>query len=284
MVSAPIGFKPQPLDPVHVHALDADQPGRRPAARRMQIALVIEPGHARRQLVRADRARPARLLPAGRRDESVVGHLGFAFRLAVDRPRRAVIVRRRVLRAVVRVREDAEAELRVLVKDMAFRRLVVQTCLDEAFIQQGSLEMRAELAPPGRSRILLQDIAALACELLERGGHGSRPYRRLRVQSKLAYCSLTRPRRRSTRSTAASSSSRVSTNSSTPLSPPKSAAYQRSSRGTTTTAPPASMRTEWRTYPVEASSNWTSSCPPSNTRSGGDERHAECMAKWIRSS
>src|SRR2546422_804911 len=284
MVSAPIGFKPQPLDPVHVHALDADQLGRRPAARRMQIALVIEPGHALRQLVRADRARLARLLPAGRRDESVVGHLGFAFRLAVDRPRRAVIVRRRVLRAVVRVREDAEAELRVLIEHLALGRLVGEVRGEKLLVAEQRFHPVADLAPPGRSRILLQDIAALACELLERGGHGSRPYRRLRVQSKLAYRSLTRPRRRSTRSTAASSSSRVSTNSSTPVSPPKSAAYQRSSRGTTTTAPPASMRTERRTYPVEASSNWTSSCPPSNTRSGGDERHAECIAKWIRSS
>src|SRR5207247_2644112 len=179
---------------VHVKALDADQLGRRPAAGRMQIALVIEPGHARRELVRANRARLARLLPAGRRDKLVVGHLGFASRLAVDGPRRAMIVRRRVLRAVVGVREDAEAELGVLVKDVAVRRLVVQTCLDEAFIQQGSLATRGELGPPGRPR------------------------------------------------------------------------------------------TERRTYPVEASSNWTSSCPPSNTRSGGEERHAECIAKWIRSS
>src|SRR3989454_799491 len=200
----------------------------------MQVALVIEPGHARRELVRADRARLARLLPAGRRDESVVGHLGFAFRLAVDRPRRAVIVRRRVLRAVVRVREDAEAELGVLVKDMAFRRLVVQTCLDEAFIQQGSLEMRAELAPPGRSRILLQDIAALACELLERGGHGSRPYRRLRVQSKLAYCSLNPPRPRSTRATPAAAPSPGGTQFPTPPSPPQTPPGQRSRRRPTT--------------------------------------------------
>src|SRR2546422_6030433 len=171
--SAPIGFKTQPLYLVHVHALDADQLGRRPAAGRMQIALVIEPGHARRQLVRANRARLARLLPAGRRDKLVVGHLGFALRLAVDCPRRAMIVRRRVLRAVVGVREDAEAELGVLVKDVAFRRLVVQACLDEAFIQQGSLEMRAELAPPGRPGILPEDVAALACELLKSGCHGS---------------------------------------------------------------------------------------------------------------
>src|SRR6267143_99330 len=279
-----IGFITQPPYLIHVNALDADQPRRRPAAGRMQIALVIEPGHARGQLVRANRARLARLLRAGRRDELVVGHLGFALRLAVDRPRRAMIVRRRILRAVVRVREDAEAELRVLVKEVPFRRLVVQTGLNEAFIQQGSLETRAELAPPGRSRILLENVAAFACELLQRRGNGAAPYLRLSVQSNPAYCSLTRPRRRSTRSTAASSSSRVSTNSSTPLSPPKSAAYQRSSRGMTTTAPPASMRTEWRTYEIEASSNWTSSCPPSNTRSGGDERHAECIAKWIRSS
>ena len=82
-----------------------------------------------------------------------------------------MIVRRRVLRAVVGVREDAEAELGVLVKDVAFRRPVVQACLDEAFIQQGSLEMRAELAPPGRPGILPEDVAALACELLKSGCH-----------------------------------------------------------------------------------------------------------------
>jgi hypothetical protein len=84
-----------------------------------------------------------------------------------------MIVRRRVLRAVVGVREDAEAELGVLVKDVAFRRLVVQTGIDEAFIQQGSLEMRAELAPPGRPGILPEDVVALACELLKSGCYGS---------------------------------------------------------------------------------------------------------------
>src|SRR6267378_2251213 len=168
-----IGFITQPLYLIHVNALDADQPRWRPAAGRMQIALVIEPGHARGQLVRANRARLARLLRAGRRDELVVGHLGFALRLAVDRPRRAMIVRRRVLSTVVGVREDAEAELGVLVKDVAFRRLLVQAGLDEAFVQQGSLEARAELAPPGRPGILPEDVVALACELLKSGCHGS---------------------------------------------------------------------------------------------------------------
>src|SRR6266850_147754 len=274
MVSAPIDLKPQPLDPVHVRALDADQLGRRPAAGRMQIALVVEPGHARRQRVRANRARLARLLPGSRVDELVVGRLGLALRLPIDRPRWAMVVRRRVFRSGVRVREDAETQFRVFVEDLAFRRLVREMHGKKLLVAKQRFHPMADPAPPARSRILLQDVVAFPRELRQRSGHGPAPYLRLSVQSNPAYCSLTRPRRRSTRSTAASSSSRVSTNSSTPRSPPKSSAYQRSRRGMTSAAPPASMRTEWRTYQIEASSNWTSSCPPSNTRSGGDERPA----------
>src|SRR3546814_1896907 len=61
-----------------------------------------------------------------------VGHLGGALGLAVDRPGAGVVVRLAALRVAVDVGHDAEAEVRVLVKQ-APRRLVVlaQVVLDE---------------------------------------------------------------------------------------------------------------------------------------------------------
>src|SRR5438067_12951081 len=66
-ISHPLEF--QPLDPVHVHAFEADEPGRAFAAGRMQIAFVIEVGGARRELVGSQRLRLSRPLGAGGRDQ-----------------------------------------------------------------------------------------------------------------------------------------------------------------------------------------------------------------------
>src|SRR5947207_1292889 len=78
------------LDQLDVRALDPNQPGRAGAARRMQVALVINIRIARRELVVAQRKRLARLLRARRRPPFVLGQDGFADRLAVARPGRAV--------------------------------------------------------------------------------------------------------------------------------------------------------------------------------------------------
>src|ERR1043165_7809125 len=60
------------LDSVHVRAFQADQLRRAVAPRRVEVALVVEVGRARRELVGAQRLRLARLFRAGRRDELVV--------------------------------------------------------------------------------------------------------------------------------------------------------------------------------------------------------------------
>src|ERR1044071_8239795 len=159
-------FEAKPLDAVHVRAFEADELRRAGAARRVEVALVVEVGGAGRELVGAQRLRLARLVGACRRDERIVGHLGLALRLAVDRPGGAVVVRRRVLRALVLVREDAEAELGVLVKHLALRGLSIQSCRNEIGIAQQRLQAHADLAPPRRSRLGLEDGVALGRELL----------------------------------------------------------------------------------------------------------------------
>src|SRR5205807_3796277 len=103
-----VGIAPDRFD---VLALDADQPGRSGAPRRMQVALVIDIGVARGELVVADRARLAEDPFARRRHLLVIGHDRLAEGLAVDRPGRPVIVRLAFLRALIDMAENAEAEL-----------------------------------------------------------------------------------------------------------------------------------------------------------------------------
>src|SRR6266545_8366281 len=81
-----------------VGALDADQSGFGLAPRRMQIALVVEMSRARHQAVGANLLDFAGLAVRRLLDQPPVGHLGYAGDLAVDRPARAVIVRRAALR------------------------------------------------------------------------------------------------------------------------------------------------------------------------------------------
>ena len=108
----------------HVLALDADQPGRAVAPRRVQIAFIVEIRHAGFQRVVLDPSRLPRFSLAGARDRLIVGHYRFAARLAVDRPGRAVIVRIAVLGALVDVAEDAEIEFRILVQHLALGHVV----------------------------------------------------------------------------------------------------------------------------------------------------------------
>src|SRR6185436_10884770 len=117
----------------------------------------------------------AGLALCGGLDQRVVGHVGLALRLAVDRPRGAVVVRRRGLGALVRVGEDAEAELRILVEDLALRRRVGQVLSDEAAVLQKPLEAAGDLLAPRRAGIGLQDVVAFFRELLESCGHGRPP-------------------------------------------------------------------------------------------------------------
>ena len=141
------------------------------APRRVQVAFVVEIGGARRELVRAHGARLAGLAFGRGGHQLVVRHLGLARGLAVDRPRRPVVMRRRVLRSLVAVREQAEAEIRVLVEHLALRRGVVEVGVNERPVAQQLLEPHADLAAPGGARLGTQDGAALGRELLEGWRH-----------------------------------------------------------------------------------------------------------------
>src|SRR5438067_12656808 len=112
------------LDFLHVLALDTDQPGRPVAPRRVQVALIVEIGHAGLQRVILDPAGLPRPSLAGARDRFIIGHHRFAARLAVNRPGRAVIVRVAVLGALINVAEDAEAELGILAQHLALGDVV----------------------------------------------------------------------------------------------------------------------------------------------------------------
>src|SRR5688500_15980596 len=165
------GLELEPLDAIHVHPLDADQPGGTAAPRRVQVAFVVEVRGAGGELVGAHGASLAGLALGRGRDQLVVRHLGLAHGLAVDRPRGPMVVRRGVLRPLVVVREHAEAEVGILVEHVALRGLFIEVLRDELGVAQELFETQADLPPPGRTRLGSKDGAALGRELLEGGRH-----------------------------------------------------------------------------------------------------------------
>ena len=103
-------------------------------------------------------------------------HVGVFGGLAVDRPGRAVIVRRRSVRFVVDVGEHLEAELGILVQDFHAARLVVAAIFgDEVGIGEQALEIAAHLFAAGRARIAGERGFAIGDELVEVVGHGRPP-------------------------------------------------------------------------------------------------------------
>src|SRR5216117_1070250 len=99
---------------LHVAPFEADESRGAVAPRRVDVALVVELRHPRLQRIRAHVAHLARLAVPRGLDQLPVAHHRLALGLAVDRPVLAVIVRLALLRSVVDVGQDAEAELRVL--------------------------------------------------------------------------------------------------------------------------------------------------------------------------
>src|SRR5258708_6205000 len=97
----------------------------------MQIALVVDIGVARGELVVADRTRLAGPLRARRRHPLVIRHARLAEGLAVDRPGRSMIVRLTFLRALIDMAENAETEFRVLVEDLPLRSVLGQIAANE---------------------------------------------------------------------------------------------------------------------------------------------------------
>src|SRR5262249_17879313 len=144
-----------------------DQLGRIEPLRGVEVTLVVDVGDARSELVGPGDARLARLVGPSGLDERVITHLGFTLRLAVDRPVWPMVVRRAALGAHVAVRKYAEAQLRILVQDLAFRRLVGDVGRDELLVLEILLQQGADLAAAGRVVLLLQNVMAGGSELLD---------------------------------------------------------------------------------------------------------------------
>src|ERR1700683_3226732 len=99
------------------------------------------------------------------------GHISVMGRLPVDRPRGAVIVWRRDARLVVDVGEDLEAEFWILVEDMKSTWRLFAMLADKIRIAKQGFKLGADLLAAFRSRVALQDCAAIGDKLVELIGH-----------------------------------------------------------------------------------------------------------------
>src|ERR1051326_8657363 len=160
----------------HVRPLDADELRRALAPRGMEIALVVDVGHPGLERVDAAALHLAGLVRRRRFELVPVAHLGLALGLAVDRPRMRVVVRLALLRAVIVVREDAEAELGIFEEDLALRHVVADVLRDERIVLQHVLDDVADSLPSGRARLGLDRIVHFLGEPLQCVAHLRPPH------------------------------------------------------------------------------------------------------------
>src|SRR5262245_14505503 len=160
------------LDLVEVGAGHADETGAVGIVDGMDGAVLVDAGVSRQQAILLDRFELG--LP---RTGAVVlalplDHVGVVRGLAVDRPGRAVVVRRRHPGLVVDMGEDLESEIRVLVEHLqAARHLLAAIGLDEGLIREQLLELQANLFPALGPAVAGENGAAIRHELIEVVGH-----------------------------------------------------------------------------------------------------------------
>jgi choline dehydrogenase len=78
---------------------------------------------------------------------------------------------RRVFGSFVAVREQAEAQVGILIEHLALRGVFIKILRNKLRVAQQLFEAHADLPPPGGARLGAQDGAALGRELLEGGRH-----------------------------------------------------------------------------------------------------------------
>ena len=149
----------------------------------MDGAHVIEFRHSRLQLIDADRLDNRGLLTLALLHDLPVGHLGDADRLAVDRPTRSVVMRRRCRGTFVGVSAHAETGLGILINDLAgLHAGLAEVDVDELLVLQRFFNERRHLRSGRRNRTGLQCAANVRRECFERIGH-----RRLQSSASLPY-------------------------------------------------------------------------------------------------
>ena len=84
-----------------------------------------------------------------------------------------MIVRLALPRPLVDVGENAEAELRILVEDLALGPVIAEMTRDEHVVLQHVLDERAHLPSALGPAVVREDASAGSGELLERVAHGA---------------------------------------------------------------------------------------------------------------
>src|SRR5215510_4486723 len=169
---------------VDLHAVDLIEVGSGHAheARTVRIidrvngAILVNAGLARRKPVFLDRLELGVLGIFAVVLAFPLGHVGVFGRLAIDRPGRAVVMRRRDTGFVIDMGEDLEAELRVFVQHLQAARYVVAAIfLDEILVGEQTFEILADQFAPGRAGIARKGRTAIGDELVEVIGHSVLP-------------------------------------------------------------------------------------------------------------
>src|SRR5215471_3447098 len=164
------------LDLVEVGAGHADEAGVVGIIDRMDGAVLIDAGVSRQQAILLDRLELG-LFGIGAVVLALpLDHVGVVRGLAVDRPRRAVVVRGRDPSLVVDMGEDLESEIGVLVQHLqAARHLLAAIGLDEVAVREQLLEFQANLFAALGAAIAGENGAAIRHELIEVIGHRCLP-------------------------------------------------------------------------------------------------------------
>src|ERR1700675_841124 len=150
------------MDAIEIGAGHADEAGIIGIVDRMDFAVLINSGVTGCQAVFLHRLELGVIVIAAVVLALPFGHFGVMGGLAVDRPRFAVIVRRRNAGLVVDMGEDLKAEFGILIKDVqAARRILAAMLADEVRILQEPLELRAHLLAAILSRIVGVDGMAI---------------------------------------------------------------------------------------------------------------------------
>jgi hypothetical protein len=86
-----------------------------------------------------------------------------------------MIVRRTCPGVIIHMRQDAEAQLGILVENFPLRHVVPKVSSDERLVLQNLLEQCTHLLTPGRSGIGLENAVALCSELFKGMTHTTPP-------------------------------------------------------------------------------------------------------------
>src|SRR6516162_307923 len=160
------------LDLVEVGARHPDEAGVVGIVDGMDGAVLVDAGVSRQQAILLDRLELG-LCGIGAVVLALpLDHVGVVRGLAVDRPGRAMVVRRRHPRLVVDMGEDLESEIGVLVEHLqAARHLLAAIAFDEVAIREQLLEFKANLFPALGAAVAGENGAAIRHELIEVVGH-----------------------------------------------------------------------------------------------------------------